>query len=352
MLIYRISSLYLPPKNRLSCSGIRSTSRSSPAPSVTAASPGWSQNGTTPSPRTAARPRPTPPASGPISQLALPPARRRGRDEAIPSPGGNPPSPDGVVAGMAGTATRTANPRERPGQREKGSRAVRVLARRALVGALPQRGRARRAWAACDPEIVRVLGMTETAVSSQPSLMGYFAYWIRQLRLADELPSALANRLVRAAIQQPRRPVDRRQSRRRCSNWPPTTTRPSTAATSSAGCGCGGFWATTRACSTRQPRGTGIGNWGLRPARAGHAGRGPAARSRTRPNRGVLAAPRRVAAFGDHPAWTHAYLRSADFKAMLAAADDPKLGGAAATALPWPTSDDAWKGARPVTFLP
>ncbi|MCK7580070.1 MAG: hypothetical protein MZV65_33305 [Chromatiales bacterium] len=42
--------------------------------------------------------------------------------------------------------------------------------------------------------------MTETAVNSQPSVMGYFAYWIRPLRLADELPSALANRLVRAAI--------------------------------------------------------------------------------------------------------------------------------------------------------
>ena len=44
-----------PHKNLLNCSGIRSTSRSSPTPSVTAASPGLSQNCTTTSPRTATR---------------------------------------------------------------------------------------------------------------------------------------------------------------------------------------------------------------------------------------------------------------------------------------------------------
>ena len=47
--------IYLPPKNRRNGSGILSTSRSSPGPSVTAASPGFSQNGTTISPRTATR---------------------------------------------------------------------------------------------------------------------------------------------------------------------------------------------------------------------------------------------------------------------------------------------------------
>ncbi len=42
-------------KNRFNCSGIFSTSFSSPAPSVTAASPGLSQNCTTTSPRAATR---------------------------------------------------------------------------------------------------------------------------------------------------------------------------------------------------------------------------------------------------------------------------------------------------------
>jgi len=54
-------------KNRRNCSGIRSTSRSSPGPSVTAVSPGLSQNGTTTSPRAACaieRVNPHQPAAG------------------------------------------------------------------------------------------------------------------------------------------------------------------------------------------------------------------------------------------------------------------------------------------------
>jgi hypothetical protein len=35
-----------------------------------------------------------------------------------------------------------------------------------------------------------------------PNRPGYFAYWIRRLQLADELPSALASRLVRTAIRE------------------------------------------------------------------------------------------------------------------------------------------------------
>ena len=57
-----------------------------------------------------------------------------------------------------------------------------------------------RSRAVCVPGIVRVPGMTETAAGSQPPVMGYFAYWIRQLQLADELPVVLANRRVQAAI--------------------------------------------------------------------------------------------------------------------------------------------------------
>jgi len=48
-----------------------------------------------------------------------------------------------------------------------------------------------------------------------------------------------------------------------------------------------------------------------------------------------------VAAFGDHPAWTHAYLRGADFKAMLVAAEDPALAELPPPPAPWPISGGA-----------
>ena len=85
--------------------------------------------------------------------------------------------------------------------------------------------------------------MTETAVKLQPPVMGYFAYWIDRLRIADDLPAALAGRLVRAAIHEA--PAACRPPPLEA--WPPTTATASTARTSSAGCGCGGCWATTRA---------------------------------------------------------------------------------------------------------
>ena len=190
---------------------------------------------------------------------------------------------------MAGTVTRTANPRERTGQREKGSRAARILVP-ALVGSLPQRGRARRARAVCDPGIVRAPGMTETAVKLQPPVTGYFAYWIDRLRIADDLPAALAGRLVRAAIHEA--PAACRP--------PPLEAWLFDAATDHGdGIDCAhvvswlrlrpGRWATRRACWTRKRRGTGIGSWAFHPGSAGRAGRGRAGRSRMRPNAWVLA---------------------------------------------------------------
>ncbi|MBK8183215.1 MAG: hypothetical protein IPK63_10125 [Candidatus Competibacteraceae bacterium] len=43
--------------------------------------------------------------------------------------------------------------------------------------------------------------MIETHARLQRPFIGYCAFWIHQLRLADALPPGLANRLVRAAIR-------------------------------------------------------------------------------------------------------------------------------------------------------
>jgi len=48
--------------------------------------------------------------------------------------------------------------------------------------------------------------------------------------------------------------------------------------------------------------------------------------------------PRLVAAFCAHPAWAHAYLRCATFKAWLVAADDPELAELPPPPAPWPIS--------------
>ncbi len=44
--------------------------------------------------------------------------------------------------------------------------------------------------------------MPRTAANPQRPVLGYFAYWIDRLRLADALPSPLAGRAVRAAIRE------------------------------------------------------------------------------------------------------------------------------------------------------
>ena len=195
--------------------------------------------------------------------------------------------------------------------------------------------------------------MTETAIKLQPPVMGYFAYWIRQLRLADELPSALANRLVRAAIH---------AAPPSCRPPPVEAWMFELATDHDEALDCGHLVGWLR---LRRVLGDDAGVLDPATARYWYWQLGAPPRSRgprwARTCRAVARAaeplgfglsPRRVAAFSDHPAWTQAYLRSADFKAMLAAADDPKLAVLPPPPSPWPTSDDAWRGARPVTFLP
>ena len=178
--------------------------------------------------------------------------------------------------------------------------------------------------------------MTETAVNSQPPVTGYFAYWIRQLRLADELPSALANRLVRAAIHAA----------------PPACRPPPVEA-----------WMFERATDhddeldcpllvgwlrRRRVLGDEAGALDPETARYGYGQRGAPPRSRharwVRRCQAVARAaeplgfglpPRLVAAFCAHPAWAHAYLRCATFKAWLVAADDPALAELPPPS-PWP----------------
>ena len=127
--------------------------------------------------------------------------------------------------------------------------------------------------------------MPRTAANPQRPVLGYFAYWIDRLRTADDLPSALADRSVRAAIHEA-----------------PPACRPSPveawlfdaaagpgdgidcAHVVGAG-GCGARWATTRASSIPRRRATGTGGWASRPAFPDRAGRGPVARSPETPTR-------------------------------------------------------------------
>ena len=184
--------------------------------------------------------------------------------------------------------------------------------------------------------------MTETAVSSQPPVMGYFAYWIRQLRLADELPSVLANRSVRAAIH----------AAPPACRPPPVEAwmfEPATDHAEALDCGHIVGW-----LRLRRVLGNAAGVLDPETARywSGHLGAAPQSRharwvrrcqavARAAAPLGFGLSPRLVAAFGDHPAWTHAYLRSADFKGMLVAAEDPALAELPPPPAPWPISDEA-----------
>ena len=183
--------------------------------------------------------------------------------------------------------------------------------------------------------------MTETAVNSQPPVMGYFAYWIRQLRLADELPSALANRRVRAAIHAA----------------PPACRPPPVEA-----------WMFERATDhddaldcpllvgwlrLRRVLGDEAGALDPETARYGYGQLGAPPRfpgprwtracravARDAEPLGFGLPPHRVAAFGAHPAWAHDdYLRCATFKAWLVAENDPEL--AVPPPSPWPISGGA-----------
>ena len=188
--------------------------------------------------------------------------------------------------------------------------------------------------------------MTEIAVNSQSPVMGYFAYWIRQLRLADDLPSSLANRLVRAAIH---------EAPAACRPPPLEAWLFDVATDHGDGIDCAHVVGWLR---LRRVLGDEAGVLDPETARYWHRRLGAPPRSRharwvrrcqavarAAAPRGFGLSPRLVAAFCDHPAWTHAYLRSADFKGMLVAADDPALAVPPPPPAPWPIPGGAMRPA-------
>lgn len=183
--------------------------------------------------------------------------------------------------------------------------------------------------------------MPRTSADPQRPVLGYFAYWIDRLRLADELPSALADRLVRAAIHEA-----------------PPACRPSpveawlfAAATDHGdGIDCAQIVGWLR---LRRALGDDAGALDPETARHWHGRLDAPPRSSTpRWARRVRAvardaetlgfglSPRLVAALCAHPAWARPYLRCATFKAWLAAADDPELAELPPSA-PWPVPGGA-----------
>ncbi|MEI2780133.1 MAG: hypothetical protein V9H25_02280 [Candidatus Competibacter sp.] len=177
-------------------------------------------------------------------------------------------------------------------------------------------------------------------------------HWIRRLRLADDLPAALANRSVRATIHEA-----------------PPACRPSPleawlfeAATGHGdGIGCGHVVGWLR---LRRALGDEAGVLDPETARYWHRRLGVPPRfpgprwtracravARDAEPLGFGLSPRRVAAFCAHPAWVRPYLRCATFKAWLAAADDPALAELPPALSPWPVSAGARARALPVPPL-
>ena len=189
--------------------------------------------------------------------------------------------------------------------------------------------------------------MTETAARPQRPVMGYFAYWIRQLRLADELPSVLANnRLVRAAIHEA--PPDCRP--------PPLEAWLFDVATGHGdGIDCAHVvgWLRLRRvlgddAGVMDPEAARYWYWqlGIPPRFSGPRwARACRTVAHASERLGFGLAPRLVTGFRDHPAWTRAYLRCATFKAWLVAADDPELAELPPPPAPWPISGGAMRPA-------
>lgn len=179
-----------------------------------------------------------------------------------------------------------------------------------------------------------------TAKPERPSL-GYFAYWICQLRRADRLPSVLADRLVRTAIH---------EAPPACSPTPLEAWLFATATDHHDGIDCGHVIGWLR---LRRVLGDDAGLVDPETARywyerldAPPRFPGPRWARRVRAvarNAGPLGfglPPRLVAAFGAHPALAHDYLRCATFKAWMVAADDPELAELPPAPSPWPVPDD------------
>jgi len=157
-------------------------------------------------------------------------------------------------------------------------------------------------------------------------VVGYCSYWIRQLQLADALPSVLANRSVRAALHAA----------------PPACRPPAVEGwmfelATDRGEALNGVhligWLRLRQvlgddAGVVDPETARYWYWALGvPPRCPGPRWARACRrvARDAEPLGFGLAPRLVTALRDHPAWTRPYLRCATFKAWLVAAQDPEL---------------------------
>ena len=194
--------------------------------------------------------------------------------------------------------------------------------------------------------------MPRSAANPQRPVVGYFAYWIDRLRLADALPAALADRSVRAAIH---------EAPPGCRPSPLEAWLFAAATDHHDGIDCGHVVGWLR---LRRVLGDAAGALDPETARHWHRRLGDPPRFPgprwTRACRAVARdagplgfglSPRRVAAFGAHPAWARDYLRCATFKAWLAAADDPELAELPPPLAPWPIPGGARARALPASPL-
>ena len=162
--------------------------------------------------------------------------------------------------------------------------------------------------------------MTQTLRPPPRPAPDYCTHWIRPLRLADELPSVLANRWVRAAIH---------AAPPSCRPPPVEAWMFERATDHGEALDCGHLVGWLR---LRRVLGDDAGVLDSETARYWYGPLGAPPRSRharwvrrcqavarAAAPRGFGLSPRLVAAFCDHPTWTPAYLRSADFKGMLVA---------------------------------
>ena len=168
--------------------------------------------------------------------------------------------------------------------------------------------------------------MIETHARLQRPFIGYCVFWIHQLRLADALPPGLANRSVRAAIH---------DAPPACRPPPVEAWMFELATDHGDGIDCAHIvgWLRLRRVLSDE-----AGVLDPETARYWYEHLDAPPRSSTprwaRRCRAVARAaeplgfdlpPPLVAAFCARPAWAHAYLRCATFKAWLVAADDPEL---------------------------
>ena len=190
--------------------------------------------------------------------------------------------------------------------------------------------------------------MTQTLRPPPRPAPDYCTHWIRRLRLADDLPSSLANRSVRAAIH---------EAPAACRPPPLEAWLFDVATGHGDGIDCAHVVGWLR---LRRVLGDEAGVLDPETARYWHRRLGVPPRfpgprwtracravARDAEPLGFGLNPRLVAAFCAHPAWVPAYLRCATFKAWLVAADDPELAELLPPPAPWPISGGALARALP-----